>query len=277
MKLSTRFCLPFLFLTIIFGFCAPAFALEGPFDHSQWDTFLKTYVNEDGEVDYAAAKQDPALLDNYLAQTQQISMREYELDWPREEKMALWLNLYHAGLVKIILEHYPVQSVKDIPGFWEVSVIQIGDRRYSLNEIRDMQLIQQFRDEKIHLVLSCGARGCPPFRREAFTGPLAEGQLYKAARAFVNDPQHNHIDPAAKKVQLSRLFKWYSQDFIMDFGTEEHLSDVDPGEAAVLSFIAYYLNDAAKLDFLETRQYKIKYQVVDWSLNESHGTPAARP
>jgi hypothetical protein len=249
--------------------------MERPFDHSQWDTFLKTFVNEDGDVDYVAAKQNPALLDNYLAQIQQISMREYLTTWPREEKLAMWLNLYHAGLVKRILDHYPVKSVKEIPGFWETSVVMIGDQRYSLNEIRNTELIEQFRDEKIHLVLSCGAKGCPSLGREAFTGPLAEGQLYKAAREFVNDPKYNHIDPAGKKVQLSRLFKWYSRDFILDFGTDEHKSDADPGEEAVLSFIAYYLNDAEKLDFLESRHYKIKYQVVDWSLNEFHGAVAA--
>ncbi len=247
--------------------------LDGPYDHSALDQFLKQYVNAQGDVDYAAAKADPSLLKQYMNQLAGLPFHEFE-GWPREEQLALWLNAYHAGLLYAILQDYPISTVNDIPGFWEETAVHIGVYGYSLNRIREEQLIDSFRDEKILLALSCAAKGCPPMPREAFTGPRVEGQLYLAARSFVNDPRFNEINPEEKRVRLSRLFKWHAESFVLDFGSTDHLQDLEPAEGAVLSFVAYYLNDPAKLEFLERRNYRIKYGEMDWSLNDQALAPA---
>jgi len=261
-----------LLLTFVF-FVPPAFALEKPFDHSAWDQFLKTHVNDKGQLNFQAAKQDSHLLTEYLKQLEAIPFDQFERSWPREERLAVWLNAYHAGVVRVILDNYPVRSIHDIPGVWDLPVVRIGRQSFSLNGIRSIQLIENFRDEKIHVALACGAASCPRFRKEAFTGPRVEGQLFLATREFVNDPEFNQINPGEKTIYLSHLFKWYEQDFTLDFGSPENDSKLSPQQMAVLSFVVHYLEDAKKIEYLEARRYKVKYLPFEWALNES--APAA--
>jgi len=243
-------------------------ALEKPFDHSLWDRFLKRYVNEEGAVDYQGVLEEPELMDQYREQVNTISLDDFPRNWPREELLALWLNVYHLGVIQAVRENYPVKSIQSIPGVWDIQVVAVAGKSYSLNDIRRHQLILSFRDEKIHAALACGARSCPALSREAFTGSRVEGQLYVAARRFVNDAQRNRITPGKKKIQLSRIFKWYAPDFKLDFGSHRHENWKSPEEFAVLSFVAHYLDDSLKIDFLEEGQYKVKYLKFDWDLNE---------
>lgn len=264
----------FFFLIILPAFNAHAYRLDEPFDHVVFDSFLKKVVNENGEISIDKARENQALLDEYLGHFSSKDFLEGDFDkhWPREERLATLLNLYHAGLIKQILNYYPISSVNEVPGFWDMGVVWIGDKTsLSLNDLRRYKLIENFRDEKIHTVLACGAVSCPGFPRQAFTGPEVEGQLYVETRKFVNNEKFNQIIPDKKKVMLSRIFKWYASDFQLDFGFTDEKEVFTPDENAVLSFIAYYMDDVEKIRFLEERRYKIKYMPFDWKLNESSG------
>lgn len=245
-----------------------AFSLEKPFDHSAWDQFLKRFVNEKGEVNYQAVKADPALLNQYLGQIAAVTMDEFQTNWPREERLAFWLNAYHAGLIAQVIRHYPVKSVQHIPGFWDAAGIRVGDGSYGLNLIRAGQLIGSFRDEKIHMVLSSGSVDGPPLMQEAFTGEKVEGQLFLQAKKYLNEMAQTSVIPGKKKLVLPLLFKWYSHDFEFDFGVPEEDSRFSKREMAILSFLAYYLDDEDKVNYLKSRNYKIRYQTFNWDLND---------
>ena len=265
MRKKTSFFILFLLASL-----SNAFAATQGFDHSLWDEFLKKYVNERGEVNYKAAAADPNLLNDYLKKLTQVEDGALRQQWPREEKLALWLNAYHAGVIHAVLAHYPVKSLLEIPSIWDIDAVQVGRNHYSLNNIRQRELIEYFRDEKIDTALACGSRSCPELPREAYTGPQVEGQLFLAAQRFVNTPDRNLIDPEAKKVEISKIFKWYGKDFKLDFSSEERDPGFSEEEYAVLSFIANYLKDEKKIQYLEEGRYKIKYLDFDWSLNEWH-------
>ena len=254
-------------LSFTFLLCAPAFALDKPFDHSTWDQFLKRFVNEDGEVDYRGVKQEPELLEQYLHRLASMDPADFP-EWPREEKIAVFLNAYHAAIVSVICRHYPVSSIQAIAGVWDVDTVRLADTPFSLNNIRIRELMGKYHDEKMHAALACGARGCPKLSRDAFTGPRVEGQLFLAARSFVNDMKFTRIVPGEKRIGLSRIYKWYAADFRLDFGVFENDKSLSDEEYAVLSFIAHYLEDAKKIEYLEEGGYKIKYLPFDWSLNE---------
>ncbi len=178
------------------------------------------------------------------------------------------MNAYHAGVVNAVLKHYPVKSLLEIPGIWDIDAVQVSSRHFSLNNIRQRELISVFRDEKIDTALACGSRSCPALPREAYTGPRVEGQLFLAAQRFVNDSVRNEIDPASKKLKISKMFKWYGNDFKLDFSSEERDHRFSEEEYAVLSFMANYLKDDQKIQFLEDGAFKIKYLDFDWGLNE---------
>lgn len=260
--------LSFLFL-FVFTAVSPSFAapLEKPFDHGVWDSFLKKYVNENGEVDFTAAKKDPSLLKEYIAVLRETSDVDF-YDWPREEVVAFWINAYHAGLISVILDHYPVKSVQEIPSVWETKHIRLESGSYSLNEIRTSVLLGTFHDEKIHFALSCMAKACPALSRDAYVGPKLDGQLFMAVRRFVNDGRNADIKLGAKKIFISKVFKWYAKDFKFNFGTPENERGLSKEDFSVLSFLAFYLEDANKVAFLEEKNYKIKYSKFDWTLND---------
>ena len=104
--------------------------------------------------------------------------------------------------------------------------------------------------------------------REAFTGPKVEGQLFLLTRKFVNDPVFVDVTPGRKKIRISKIFKWYGKDFKLDFGTPEPRGKFSEDDNAVLSFLAYYLEDEAKGEYLQEAKYKIEYPAFDWTLND---------
>lgn len=241
-------------------------------DYSSWDSFLKKNVNEKGEVDYRSIKKDSQELNNFLESLTQAGGSDMKT-WPREEALAFWLNAYHASMIKLVAEHYPVASVQKIPGFWDVTAFRIGKiekmrKQFSLNDIRVQCLISVYHDEKIHLALSMASKSGPLLMPEAFTGPKVEGQLFLLTRKFVADPRCVDVVPGRKKIMLSRIFKWYADDFKLDFGTLEPRGKLSAGENAVVSFLAYYLEDEAKDEYLQEAQYKIDYLPFDWALND---------
>ena len=253
---------------LLFFSPVPLFALEQPFDHGLWDQFLKEFVSEEGQVDYKAVKANPSLLTRYLKKLESIDPADFGRHWPREERLALFINAYHAGCVAAIIQHYPVRTIQTIPGIWDLDFIKIAGLNYSLNRIQARELLQAFRDEKIHAALACPAKSCPRLIQEAYTGPRVEGQLFLAARRFVNGAEWTQILPGEKKVTLSKIYKWYGSDFRLDFGMPANEQGFSPTDYAVLSFIAHYLEDPQKVKFLEEGDFKIKYLEFDWSLNE---------
>ncbi|MFH0984018.1 MAG: DUF547 domain-containing protein [Candidatus Omnitrophota bacterium] len=263
-----------LFLSFSFFFCVLPAGLHAAtaFDYSSWDAFLKKNVNEKGEVDYRSIKNDPKELNDFIESLTQAGGSDMKA-WPREEVLAFWLNAYQASMMKLIVEHYPVASVQKIPGFWDLTAFRIGkilkrQKQFSLNDIRVRCLISVYRDEKIHLALSMAAKSGPVLMAEAFTGPKVEGQLFLLTRKFVADPRCVDVVPGRKKIMLSRIFKWYADDFKLDFGTLESRGKLSAGENAVVSFLAYYLEDEAKDEYLQEAQYKIDYLPFDWELND---------
>ncbi len=249
---------------------AHADGVSKPIDHALFNDFLQIVVNEKGEVNYIKARENRAMLEKYLSyfESPDFSLSSYDGEWVREEKLATMLNLYHAGVIRLVLEYYPVRSIQEIPGGWDLTIIHLGGKRMlSLNDLRETEILGNFRDEKIHTVLACGSKSCPAFPREVFTGTKVEGQVYESTVAFVNDPKFNEISVDSKKIKISKIFKWYAKDFQLDFGFSEHNKLSSP-ENAVMTFFSYYLQDPEKTEFLDTRRYKIKYQPFDWSLRE---------
>lgn len=244
------------------------------FDHSEWDQFLKQYVNEKGEVNYEAAKKNPEHLLNYMQKIRAIPEDHLNV-WPREERMAIFINIYNAGVIKAVLDHYPLKTLMRVSSVWDEAKVEIATppkkdkaQGYSLNQIRKGLLVEQFRDEKILFALSSGAKDSPPLSREALVGAKLEGQLYLVTKKFVNDESQNVIDPAEKKVKVSRIFQWYAQDFLFNWGDFPEDVRWNPEQRAVLSFFAHYLEDHKKAEFLREERYKVKYSTFDWQLND---------
>ncbi len=200
-------------------------------DHSAWDNFTRRFVSRGSNgvalVNYAAVGEgDKAELGNYLrslAGTQVSSLNQ-------PEQYAYWLNLYNALTVKVILDHFPVRSIRDIdisPGFfsngpWGAKLISIEGEQVALDDIEHRILRPIWRDPRIHYGVNCASIGCPDLLMGAFTASNVDSALNQAAVNFINHPRAAQVQ--GSQVFVSSIYDWFKSDFGgTDAGVISHL------------------------------------------------------
>ncbi|MBT9392627.1 DUF547 domain-containing protein [Hymenobacter sp. NST-14] len=189
----------------------PAARPAAAFDHSAFDRLLKKYVNGQGRVNYPGFRSEEKTFNAYLAQ---LSRNPPAATAPRAEQMAFWINAYNAYTIRLILDNYPLKSIKDIGEPWKKEFFSIGGQKMSLDNIEHGILRKQFNDPRIHFALVCASISCPPLRPEAYSAARLSAQLDDQARAFLNNPGKNRITAAS--AQLSSYFDWYKDDWNAD-------------------------------------------------------------
>ncbi len=227
--------------------------------HTPFDQLLRAFVN-DGRVDYASFKSHEATLDAYLAALARTDPSRL----PREERMALWINAYNAFTIKLILRRYPgITSIKDIPRRWDRREWTVGGRPYSLAGLEHEILRKQFGEPRIHFAIVCASKSCPSLASEAYEADRLDEQLSRAARTFLADRDNGFRARTEKGVlygynhyvYLSRIFKWFSEDFEKRHGS-------------VVNGILPYLSKPDQAFIRQNRNaLKIRYLPYDWSLN----------
>ncbi|NND77434.1 MAG: DUF547 domain-containing protein, partial [Flavobacteriales bacterium] len=184
-------------------------------------------------------------LETYL---ELLSSAHPDLSWSREERLSYWINAYNAFTVKLILDNYPVESIKDISGPWTKEFIVIEGIPYSLGDIEHKVLRKLYNEPRIHYAISCASISCPDLPNEAIMADILEGQLDRMAERFINDPSKNLIEK--DEVKLSKIYKWFKSDFTVSSSLKDHLkkySTVEIDKATKIEYLEYNwkLNDIA--------------------------------
>ena len=240
-----------------------AFASEPGPDHAAWDTLLRRYVDEQGQVNYRAWHEEGRqALEVYL-------QRRAETDVSRlakEEALAFWINAYNACVVQGVLEHYlpapskarqagPIASVKEVKGFFDRIRYRVASRELTLNEIEGQG--RALGDWRIHFAVVCAATGCPVLRSEAYMAERVGAQLdEQISRYLVDDVHGMRIDYASKTLWVSKIFKWYAKDFVSGPLTTKSLWAVIGGFVPQQKSLLW-----------EPEQFNLKFLDYDWSLN----------
>ncbi len=232
-------------------------------DHATWDKLLKTYVKAGADglnrVDYrafqAAGQQD---LKTYIARLEKTDLKVLD----RPEQFALLANLYNAKTIDIVLDKYPVKSIKDISlgggliasikgGPWKAKVLKVAGMPLSLDDIEHGILRPVFKDARVHYAVNCASVGCPNLQTQALTGAQLNTQLDASARAFINHPRA--VTVTADGIAVSSIYSWFKEDF-------------GNSDAGVLNHLRKFANPelAAKLKSA-TSLTSYRY---DWSLND---------
>ena len=225
--------------------------------HATFDTVLKTYV-EAGKVDYAGLKTNRQGLDQYLADLAAVKEGDFK-KWDETDQLAFLNNLYNAATLQLIIDHYPVKSIKDIGGFfkgpWKQPVVKLWSKTITLNDLEHEIIRKRYAEPRVHASLVCAAKGCPPLRSEAYTGDRLEEQLADQMRTFLANPSKNHVNASAGKIRLSKIFKWYGKDF-------------EKNGKTLLGSLAPYWPESITTTLASRSDWGIKYTHYDWSLNE---------
>lgn len=214
---------------------------------SIFDSLLQKNVDKTGRVDYQSLKNNETLLDNYLAY---IQNNEPTKNWSSNKKKAFWINTYNAYTIKIILNNYPLKSIRDIKidgkTAWKIPFVKVGQKRYTLDQIEHKILRKKFNDPRIHVGINCASVSCPRLWNFAFTEDNIASSLDNLMKEFINDTTRNKI--SKNNLEISEIFNWFSKDFMKN-GT-----------------IINYLNTYAAIKISE--KASIKYLTYDWSLNK---------
>ena len=189
-------------------------------DHSAWDRFLGQYVRpgSDGinRVAYdEVTAADRKALDGYIDGLAAMPVRSLS----RTEQFPFWVNLYNALTVRVVLEHYPVASIRDIdisPGLfadgpWGKTLTVVEGEAVSLDDIEHRILRPLWRDPRIHYAVNCASIGCPNLQPHAMTVENTEDFLNGAAAAFINHPRGARVENGARHV--SSIYDWFESDF----------------------------------------------------------------
>jgi hypothetical protein len=232
-------------------------------DHAVWDRLIKTFVRhgEDGvaRVDYRRFKSEAhADLKSYVRALEAVDVAGLD----RPEQFAFWANLYNAKTIDIVLDAYPVASIKDIRlgggvvaaitgGPWKAKVTTVAGQKLSLDDIEHAILRPIFADSRVHYAVNCASIGCPDLGPEAFVGARLDAQLDAAARTFVNHPRGVRFD--GKRLIVSSIYSWFQDDF-------------GGSEQSVIAHLKTHARDDLVPKLANAQ--KIDDYAYDWSLND---------
>lgn len=190
-------------------------------DFTPWNTFLGTYVEAQhpsgiARVRYAqVTAADRQTLKQFLATMQGLPISTYN----RREQQAYWVNVYNALTVSVVLDHYPVQSIRDIrlsPGLfssgpWQAKLVTIEGEKISLDDIEHRILRPIWKENRLHYALNCASLGCPNLAAVAYTSTTMEQLLEQGARAYINHERGVQCQNGA--CTISSIYNWFQEDF----------------------------------------------------------------
>jgi len=217
-----------------------------PISHEVWTQELKKYVSADGWVDYTAWKADTVGLVAYLDLVS--THHPNEKNWSKNERFAHWINAYNAYTVKLMLDNWPIGSIKDIKGgigfvnsIWDQDFIEIEGNVYNLNDIEHGIIRPKFEDQRIHMAVNCASVSCPALLNEAFTADRIDAQLDQQCRIAFKSFRNDLSD--LNNPKISSIFKWYGGDFNWNGSSleafVEKYGEVDLPDGVKFSYLDY--------------------------------------
>ncbi|TDD95593.1 DUF547 domain-containing protein [Flavobacterium cellulosilyticum] len=211
-------------------------------NHSQWNDLLQKHVSTNGNVDYKGFQKDAVALQSYL---DLLAKNLPQKSWSKNAVLAYWINAYNAYTVKLILDNYPVKSIKKIDNPWDKDFFTLGDKKYSLGEI-EHKILRKMNEPRIHFAINCASYSCPNLSNKAYSETELDKQLDAAAKSFVNDTTKNTF--TSDRIEISSIFDWFSGDF--------------KTKGTLIDFLNKY--STIKIN----TKAKVKYKDYNWNLNE---------
>ncbi len=249
--------------------------------HDKCAPILKAFVNDKGMVDYRKLKRKRLELKQLLDEFAKLDPNEYN-SWPKEDKIAFWINAYNIKLLKIIVDNYPIQSKAILRLFWPPTSIRhlgniwkeykfiVMDEQFTLLEVEQWFFRKQSDEPRVFFAISGACLSSPPLRNEPYYGHKLRKQLDDQAKKFLASPRAFKIDRGKKTVYLSAILQptWYGKEFISKYGTDKKFKDQPSATRAVLNFLTNYIS-RQNVSFLEIENYSVKPIKYDWRLNDS--------
>ena len=254
------------------------------FDHVIWDELLREHVymthqRQTSRVNYSGFTLYYGQLQKYLSQVSAVKESDF-LDWDKPEQLAFLINAYNAFTVEMILRSY--SSIASLRAYapaniaWKSRLISmlINQRKLkfiplfgeilSLDDIEEGMIRKpgNYDEPRIHFALNRASIDCPALLNRAYNGIELEHQLEAATRAFLADRLRNRLNEKVYRLEVSKIFDWYSADFARSWH----------GWTSLIDFFSHYRDSLADTpqarDLFSAGNLEIQFLEFDWMLNE---------
>lgn len=251
-----------------------AFAFDQ--QHSRWDALLKKHVvwitnGTASQVDYAGFKRDSAALQQYLQELSAVTQQEFDA-WSEPQQLAFLINAYNAFTIDLILTRYPdLKSIKDLGSLlqspWKKRFFTLLGKERHLDELEHEMIRAKgvYDEPRIHVAVVCASIGCPALRDDAFVAERLDAQLEDSFKRFLADRSRNRYNASSGKLEVSKIFDWYQEDFNSGYQGFDSLPGVFARYADVLA------DDPAAQQRIRQGQAAISHLSYDWALNDVRG------
>ena len=225
--------------------------------NDDWNRILATYIRAKDGINLfgysQVADEDRAALNGYIDYLASLQVSSLTAS----QQFAFWTNLYNALTIKVILDEYPVESIKDISsglfrsGPWKQKLVAVDGIKLSLDDIEHEILRPLFKDNRVHYAVNCASIGCPNLQQTAFSHETLDEMLDDAARQYINHPRGATTDQG--RLVVSSIYKWYTEDFGND-------------QQGVIEHLLLYADSELAAELEEHN--RISNYRYDWDLNE---------
>lgn len=243
-KSSTFSAVPILAFLLFTG-CATTLPVPPPSSLSAagdaadnpWEHVLEKRVESDGTIHFGELTQDPTIL---RAAVRNVALaRPGDHLGPREE-LAFAINAYNILAMRLVVD-------TDLKPEHKLRFFLLRKQHYMGEPVSlwtlENRIIRPRGEPRIHFALNCMVRDCPRLRREPYRASTLEEQLQASAVEFLNDPRHVRFDPDSNTLYLSKILKWYREDFETDdSGLVEYVNryhETEIPENASLDWLPY--------------------------------------
>lgn len=224
-------------------------------DYRLWQELLTKHYDPVRGMSYKGLKADKAALDRLRQQMAAVDVGALS----RPEQLAYWINLYNVSVVGVVVDNYPVDSIRDIStdpivrlNVFKKPSVKVKSGTLSLDDVEHKKIREPFKDPRIHFAINCAAESCPPIRPEPFVGARLDQQLDDQARKFLNATVHLEGDV----LRVTKIMDWFKDDF-------------EQWGGGTIPFLKKYLPPDKVKKIGTTKGIEIEYDDYSWKLNDA--------
>jgi hypothetical protein len=233
-----------------------------PPDYAAWQSLLAKHYDPARGMSYKALKaNDATALKQLRGQMAQVDVQALST----KDQLAYWINLYNISVVGIVVDHYPVESIRDIStdpivrlNVFKKPLVETKEGALSLDTIENVKIREGFKDPRIHFAINCAAESCPPIRPEPYTGARLDQQLDDQTRKFLTGPLGVRMkeDGGELELRVTKIMDWFADDFERWGGGR-------------VAFLRKHLPAAQQKRLDAAKEVDLEFEDYSWKLNDA--------
>lgn len=244
--------------------------------HAAFTALLKKHVvivdgGKTSKVKYADFKKDEPQLKAYLDTLSAVKEAEFNA-WSKAQQMAFLINVYNGQTLTLIIQNYPVKSIKDIGSVfdnrWKRKFFKLFGQDAFLDKVEHEMLRKPgvYNEVRVHYAANCASIGCPALREEAFVADRLDKQLEEQAVRFLSDHSRNRY--ANGKLEVSMIFNWFKEDWAAGYkGFDGKTAAISSREDYFSRYAKLLADSPADQQVIADKKAAISNLEYDWNLN----------